>query len=317
MNNFRKIHHAIIEISSENAGIDGLSYSGFSGEKLIKTLQSIAIQLCNTQNCYLEIGVFQGLTLLSVAKSLSDIPAYGIDNFSQFDIDGKNEALIKERMKQDSINNAILINKDYEDALEYLPDFIKEKKIGLYFVDGPHDYRSQLMCLLLAKPYMAEQSAIIIDDCNYLHVRQANRDFLIANPEYKMIFEAYSECHPKNMTTANEARTRIEWWNGVNILVRDDKNLLSPMFPPTIRDRTLYENEHTVHASKYPETAPAAMRFVTNLSKYRLLNLCLDFVSILKTIRNSKKSFIGQFDSMNTYSNNLPKSNINPSLSQE
>ena len=28
------------------------------------------------------------------------------------------------------------------------------------------------------------KAVIVIDDCNYRHVRQANRDFLIAHPEY-------------------------------------------------------------------------------------------------------------------------------------
>ena len=42
--------------------------SGLSGKKLICLLQQFATQLKNN-DCYLEIGVFQGLTLLSVCRS--------------------------------------------------------------------------------------------------------------------------------------------------------------------------------------------------------------------------------------------------------
>ena len=93
----------------------------------------------------------------------------------------------------------LLIERDYEDALEALGNHIGDTKIGLYFVDGPHDYRSQLMCLLLATPFLSESAVIVVDDCNYPWVRLANRDFLISNPSFKLIFEAYTECHPGNM----------------------------------------------------------------------------------------------------------------------
>ncbi|MBK7410887.1 MAG: class I SAM-dependent methyltransferase [Saprospirales bacterium] len=83
--------------------------TGFSGKKLVGTLQRLARQFVTPEQCYLEIGVFQYATV---------------------------------------------INQDYEDALENLKTHIGEKKVGLFFIDGPHDYRSQLMCLLLIQPFL-------------------------------------------------------------------------------------------------------------------------------------------------------------------
>ena len=231
--------------------IDGLT--GYSGEMLVGALQRIAqYQEHLNQGAYLEVGVFQGLTLLSVAGALSKSRAFGVDNFAQFDEDGRNRRLINERINLNRLRNVLLIECDYEDALEALGNHIGDTKIGLYFVDGPHDYRSQLMCLLLATPFLSESAVIVVDDCNYPWVRLANRDFLIGNPSFKLIFEAYTECHPGNMPEEKVTLARKGWWNGVNLIAYDPAGILESMYPPTSRSRQLYENEHLVLAASRP-----------------------------------------------------------------
>ena len=258
-----KVIEAIKEAELHGLSIEKKSnvLSGFSGNKLVGSLQKIAALYEEDQEvCYLEVGVFQGLTLLSVASSCSKIHCYGIDDFTYFDPDGKNLSIVEQRAQKLGINNKFLVNEDYEDALESLDKHISNKKIGLYFVDGPHDYRSQLMCLELALPYLHKDSVIVVDDCNYPHVRQANRDFLVTHPEFKLVFEAYTKCHPKNMSSHDEFKVREGRWDGVNIIVRDTKNILKPMYPPTERNRLLYEHEHIVHASRVAEAAPQVLK---------------------------------------------------------
>ena len=196
INHFNEIKKIIDK--SEDIGLEkkAKDLSGFSGEKLIGTLQRL-MQYHNFLNsgCYLEIGVFQGLTLLSVASVIKG-NVYGIDNFSQFDQHNENYNLVIERAKSNDLTNINIINCDYEDALENLNSYIGDQKIGVYFIDGPHDYRSQLVCLQLAKFYLSKYAVIIVDDSNYEHVRLANRDFLLANPEFKLLYEAYTDCQP-------------------------------------------------------------------------------------------------------------------------
>lgn len=107
--------------------------------------------------------------MLSVASVLDEATAYGIENFSQFDPQESNRHTISKRASDNNLSNFVLINFDYEDALQNLDDHLGESKIGTYFIDGPHNYRSQLVCLLLAKPYLSNLSVIVIDDCNYRH----------------------------------------------------------------------------------------------------------------------------------------------------
>lgn len=244
--------------------------NGLSGEKIIGSLQRLTALLVNEPNvCYLEVGVFQGLTLLSTAFACPEIKCYGIDNFAQFDPQKENYSLIKDRQNKLGITNAEIINQDYEDALMKLSEYIGNSKVGVYFVDGPHDYRSQLMCLELTLPYLHSNAVILVDDCNYLHVRQANRDFLITHPEYKLLFESYTSCHPNHMLPDDNGEVRKGWWNGINVLVRDINNELQPIFPPTERSRELFENEHKIHPHFLAKLAPDTLNFLYSMYESR------------------------------------------------
>ena len=291
---------------------------GFSGEKLLGLIQRLATYEAELNGgCYLEIGVFQGLSLISAACALENIEAFGIDNFSQFDRDGQNLRLVEERMRANDVTNATVLNMDYEDALEALRGILNGKTVGTFFVDGPHDYRSQLMCLQLGKFHLSETAVVIVDDCNYRHVRLANRDFLLANPEFKLIFESYTRCHPENMRGEDEQQARRGWWNGVNVIVRDTESELEAIYPPTLRDRTLHLNDHLVHSAKCAAIAPAA---VALFSAMRSLNLFASAKAVVKSFleaRRTRRELLGRYLSMNTFSDTLPRNHFNPACRVE
>jgi hypothetical protein len=277
---------------------------GLSGSRLIGALQRLAATLPPTQ-CYLEIGVYRGLTLLSVAGANRSVTCFGIDNFAFFDTDGKNKSIVEERMNELGVSNATLLDLDYEDALESLNTRIGDRRIGVYFVDGPHDYRSQLMCLELARPWLSRDAVIVIDDSNYAHVRQANRDFLRAHPEFKLVFEAYTPAHPNNLDGDARHRAVDGWWNGVNVIVADPEDRLVPAYPPTERDRTLFENDHLVHGARGAELAPTLLSAIDHLRRLRLHRFLGGILRIL-TARVRKTPY----SSLNTYSETLPKSRL-------
>jgi len=287
---------------------------GFSGEKVIGLLQRFSTLFAEEEKvCYLEVGVFQGLTLLSVASACPRICCYGIDNFAQFDQDKKNYSIILKQKKELGVKNAHLINRDYEDALLNLDKYIGDKKIGVYFVDGPHDYRSQLMCLELILPYLHEKAVIIVDDCNYLHIRQANHDFLVTHPEYKLLFETYTRCHPNHMSPEENQEVQKGWWNGINVLVRDRDNELDPLFPMTERDRTVFVNEHSVHAHFLADLVPATLNTIYDLYNSHKQGNPVDFNGLnplFVKMDNKAKEFNKQGciprKQMNTYSEILP-----------
>jgi Methyltransferase domain len=283
--------------------------SGFSGRRMIAALQGFAQLLDPAQFCYLEVGVFQGLTLLSVAGANPEVACFGIDNFQAHDPEKKNLNIFNQRREKLGLANAHLLNLDYEDALENLGQHLGRRKIGVYFIDGPHDYRSQLMCLLLAMPHLASNAIIVVDDSNYLQVRQANRDFLVAHPAYKLLFEAYTPRHPNNMTPEQTAAARQGWWDGVNILVRDPANSLPPLYPPTRRNRLLFENDHFVHASRIGAIAPQVLAAANLLFTGRWGRAAKNFRRAYQMYKANPLP--GQFDDTNIFTEGVPESRLN------
>lgn len=238
--------------------------TGFSGKKLLNVLQGFT-RLCRDDEVYCEVGVFQGLSLISVAAENPDVSCIGIDNFAFFDPDGTNKKTVLERAKRAELKNVELIDQDYEDTLEAMEEHLHGRKIGVFFVDGPHDYRSQLMCLLLAKPHLSDGAIIVIDDSNYNHVRQANRDFIATHPDFRLMFEKYTYKHPNNMTPSEKAKAEAGWWNGVNVLIRGCSEKMPYKEPPTVRDRTVYENEHLIHSMRNSGAVVEALQLANAL----------------------------------------------------
>lgn len=293
MDRFKILTQAIVSADTQPMPANDI-LTGFSGEKLLNTLINLSKVALDDDCVYLEVGVFQGLSLLSVASNAGKNRAFGIDNFAFFDPDGKNESIVRNRIDQLKLTNVTLINRDYEDALINLSEYIGDKKVGLFFVDGPHDYRSQLICLLLIQPYLADNAVIVVDDCNYRHVRLANSDFLQANKDFKLFFEAYTTSHPNNMTPEVLAQARKGWWNGVNVMVRDKNNSLRFALPSTLRDRTLQENEHILQTEKYPTLSLKYAHLIRKVGRW-----------MVKLPKN-KSLAQGEFDTLNTYSRDLP-----------
>lgn len=288
---------------------------GYSGKKLIAALQRISLACLNTETCYLEIGVYRGLTLTSVGKVLpKNIQVFGIDNFALFDKEGKNQGIIKEALAKHQVENATLINEDYEDALQHLEKYIGNKKVGVYFIDGPHDYRSQLMCLEFARKHLAPGAVIFVDDSNYEHVRQANADFLVSHPEFKLVYENYTEMHPENLPDNTSAREG--WWDGINIMVHDPENELERKYPPTQRTRIKFENEHMIHAMQANVLAPFTHYMFQSFFTFRWMHFARAFVHYRRNKKTYYKSGLlpkGRFINSNTYSDGL-KEWINPTL---
>lgn len=234
--------------------------SGISGLKTVGLLQRLQrLFAADATACYLEIGVFQGLTLVSAALEAPAMPCFGVDNFRILDPEGKNLSIVNQRIAAFATTNARLLNMDFEAALEALDAHTGGRKVAVYLVDGPHDYRSQLICLLLAKRHLHEQAVIIIDDANYADVRMATRDFLLGHPEFKMAFEAYTPDHPANLDVVTKNAAEAGWLNGVNVLVRDPDGLLPPMLPEVPAERTLYFNEWLTHRLRLAELAHQAL----------------------------------------------------------
>ncbi|GIW77734.1 MAG: hypothetical protein KatS3mg104_2797 [Phycisphaerae bacterium] len=298
-----RVRNVIVEAQTLGLLSENSLLTGYSGKCVIALLQRLCDAFTDQNRCYLEIGVFQGMTLLHAAPHCKS-EAYGIDNFAFFDPEGKNKSLVLSRMEQSGINNAILINQDYEDALEQLHQYLQGKKIGVYFVDGPHDYRSQLMCLQLVLPHLATDAVIVIDDCNYRHVRLATSDFLRTHPEFAMVYESYTQAHPHNLSGHASENAVNGWWNGIHVLIKTP-GIRGSSLPQTTRSRVVYENEHLTQTVRFPLLMIQTSRLLIDLYKGQWYKFFKRSLWIRKQTKESNHEWVGKYDFMNTYSENL------------
>lgn len=238
---------------------------GFSGESVVGCLQRFTRYFSGRDDvCYLEIGIFQGLTLLSTSLANPDIACFGVDNFFLFNDGQENHKIVLDRQNRLGVKNAHILNMDFEEALDNLDSHLGGKKIGVLFVDGAHDYRSQLVALLKARHHLADDCVIIVDDANYAHVRQSTADFLAAQPDYALLFEAYTPAHPANMTPEVKTASLRGWWNGINIMVRDPEHRLGRALPAA-GSREKYFDSHDVFRHEFADLAIDALRYCTTL----------------------------------------------------
>lgn len=157
---------------------------------------------------YLEVGTFQGGSLLSAALFNNSTRCIGIDNFSEIDY-GENEKILMENISKFDAKNIYFLKMDGREAIENI--FAKEPnlRISVYFYDGNHSYESQLNGLRMVLPFLARECIIIVDDLNWEQVEMSNKAFLKENPNFSSLF--------KIRTKGDKSE---DWWNGIEILGR-------------------------------------------------------------------------------------------------
>lgn len=275
--------------------------TGFSGEKLTGLLQRLPKV---TGKDYLEVGTYQGSSLLHAALANPNIICYGIDNFIAHDSSGTNKETVIKRAGELGLDNYRLVEKDFEEALA---DFKEE--IGTYFIDGPHDYRSQFICLAYAPKFLARNGVILVDDANYAHVRQATADFLTFWPEYKLVFEAYTDCHPINMTREQLQTAKSGWWDGVHVIVHDPDDTIDGLSPP-VPGNARFIRDHDVHSARWAPVAAYALD--TTSAIVRPWELPRAFWKTLRERVRQSGEIKGRFRFANTESQGLPTRMAHP-----
>ena len=282
--------------------------SGFSGNRLVGALQRFGRHFAAVSEAvYLEIGVFQGLTLLATAHANPRLTCLGIDDFSLFNESGENKKIVENRMSSLGLENVHILDMDFEDGLTRLQQELPgNDRVGVYFVDGAHDYRSQLISLLLIKPYLRDDAVILVDDANYPHIRQAIHDFLKSEPDFRLLCEAYTPAHPANLSAQADQQAREGWWNGVNILIRDPEGILPRRFPPlTPGARDLHFLTHDLFRHRYAELSFELLHRTDDLLGDQPQGDAVR-TELRQMVNRHRQRHPDRFDHRNTYSDALP-----------
>ncbi len=149
---------------------------------------------------YVNVGTWQGFSLIAGALGNEDKRCIGIDNFSQFEGPRMEANFHMARLAP----HAEFHDMDYRTYMS----MIHEGPIGVYYYDANHEYQHQLRGLEIAEPFMAKGCYILVDDTNYVDPRKATEDFLLhGQGRYELVADL--PCADPGHPT---------WWNGLMIL---------------------------------------------------------------------------------------------------
>jgi len=181
------------------------------GMTTINVLQllNFAVSCLEEGEAYAEVGCFRGATLVGALLGHPTRRALAVDNFSEFDPHGDNHVVLRQNLTAFGTERQVEFHaQNFE---EYFLQLRSETpRIGVYLYDGAHDYRSQMMGLLLAVPLLADRALLIVDDSNFPAVKQATWDFLTIRRECRLLFD---------LPTPGNGHS--SFWNGVYVLAWD------------------------------------------------------------------------------------------------
>ena len=154
---------------------------GLTGAGTVQAL-SRAATFVDKNKCYLEVGIYQAVNFVGVAKTAKNTKCFGVDNFSQaFDENDlykmTTEELVNHRIKEYNLSNAHVFKQDFREFLTNRKD-INDLKVELYLFDGPHEYQDQVDGVEMAIPLLADRAIIVVDDWASENV-QDSTEFLL------------------------------------------------------------------------------------------------------------------------------------------
>jgi protein O-GlcNAc transferase len=179
----------------------------------VMQLLNVAVGCLEPYELYCEVGCFQGASLIGALLDHPEQMAYAVDNFSEFNVLGNSFAQLLINLSNFQLEEQVIVcNQSVEEFFFELRDSQLEDKIGVYFYDGAQDYRSRLMGLLLVKPFLADQSLIVLSNCYWEGSYQASLDFIASHPQSQLLLDF----------STLQANSSIIW-NGLQVISWDIK----------------------------------------------------------------------------------------------
>jgi hypothetical protein len=160
-----------------------------------------AVSLMREDLSYVNVGVWNGFTLLSGMVDNPRKTCVGIDNFSQFG--GPRRAFLERFNKHKSAAHSFY-DMDYRDYFRGP----HRGMIGAYLYDGEHSYANQFEGLQVAEPYFADDCLVFVDDTNWSEPRSATLDFISQSANHYEILLDEMTCQNRHPT----------YWNGFMVL---------------------------------------------------------------------------------------------------
>jgi predicted O-methyltransferase YrrM len=165
--------------------------------------------------CYLEVGTYQGKSLIAAMAGNLNRPAVACDNFSEFtESPAESLAILQKNLAIYDLTESVrFYDEDFKTLFEKWQDY-HLPQIGVYFYDGAHDDVSQYEAIHQVEPLLANQALVIIDDWRFAkdsgsYAEVATRRAIAESPNTWQI---------QWILPARYNGDLDMWWNGVAVL---------------------------------------------------------------------------------------------------
>jgi hypothetical protein len=155
---------------------------GLSSPRVCNLLNALVREL-DPREAYLEVGTWQGLTLLSAALGNFGRTCIGCDKFrfyGRFTGWGLAAKRALRRNIQRYRGYTADIHFHHTTAERLFAERLVSTPVGIYFYDADHSYRGTRHGIEAATAFLAERCLVVLDDWNDPVIRRATADGLAA-----------------------------------------------------------------------------------------------------------------------------------------
>lgn len=181
-------------------------------EENVLALLNLAASLLGPRESYVEVGTYFGASLIGAMRGNEGRDFVAIDMFSFGATETKGRKLpagsregLEENLRHFGVEGAAILEGDAFEVIE--GGQVGDRKVGVYYFDGPHDYDSQVRGLQAIEPWLADEALLVVDDHDWEQVTRATRDYLAQQPKARMLFEI-----------GGEPKGQPQWWEGMAVL---------------------------------------------------------------------------------------------------
>ena len=166
-------------------------------------LLNLAAACLESDEVYVEVGVFHGASLVAAMLGNEGRRFIGIDSF---DFRDATVEKVDQNLAHFGLARPELL---VGDVFELVPaGALGETPVGVWYYDALHTYEAGLKGLRLAEPWLAPGALLIVDDTDWEQVARAMDDYLAEQPRTRRI-----------LTIDGKDRGFPQWWEGMQVLV--------------------------------------------------------------------------------------------------
>jgi predicted O-methyltransferase YrrM len=180
-------------------------------EENVLALLNLAASLLEPGESYVEVGTLFGASLIGAMRgNAGDFVA--VDNFGFPGTEAKgrkippaDRAALEENLRRFGAEGATILEGDAFELLE--GGALGDRRVGVYYYDGPHDEGSQERGLRSVEPWLADEALLVVDDHDWEAVERGTAAYLASQPKVESLF-----------VIPGADKGSPQWWEGVAVL---------------------------------------------------------------------------------------------------